>query len=86
MFVTISWVLQPAIIIIVLSGGCPLLRRHRNNNNKKDSIFLVFFNYLIALIKNHWKDFVSVFLQRTSLFSIRTNMVITLLLALCFTP
>ena len=65
MFVTISWVLQPAIIIIVLSGGCPLLRRHRNNNNNnKKSIFLLFFNYLIALIKNHWKDFVSVFFAK----------------------
>ena len=65
MFVTISWVLQPAIIIIVLSGGCPLPEEDIEIIIiKKDSIFLVFFNYLIALIKNHWKDFVSVFFAK----------------------
>ena len=58
---------------------------------ENDSIYIyIFFNYLIALIKNHWKDlegFLRVFLQMTIiLFSIRTSMVITILRQLYFTP
>ena len=56
---------------------------------EKDSIY-IFFNYVIALIKNHWKDlegFLRVFLQMTIiLFSIRTSVVITILRQLYFTP
>ena len=57
---------------------------------ENDSIYIYIFNYLIALIKNHWKDlegFLRVFLQMTIiLFSIRTSMVITILRQLYFTP